>query len=56
MIEFGKDKIFDKWCPLCGLPIYEGDKGCKKYHIKKLPKRGRFSGKSKSGNKFDGYA
>jgi len=55
MIEFGQKKVFKEFCPTCGLPIYEGDKGCRKYHFKKAPKRGRFSGRSKSPNKFNDY-
>jgi len=35
MIEFGKKKVFKEHCPVCGLAIYEGDKGCPKYHLKK---------------------
>ncbi len=55
MIEFGKDKEFKEFCPKCGRAIYEGDKGCPVYHFKKAPKRGRFSGRSRSPNKFNDY-
>ena len=54
-IVFGIDRELDKFCPTCGLPIYKGDNGCKKYHIKKSPKKGRFSGKSNSVNKYNDY-
>ncbi len=47
-IVFGIDREMDQFCPVCGLIIYKGDKGCRKYHIKKAPKRGRFSGKSQT--------
>ncbi len=52
---FGQEKEMKGFCPICGLPIYD-DKGCPKYHkIKKAPKRGRFSGPSKSVNKWNDY-
>lgn len=54
---FGQDKAFLKHCPICGRAIYEGDGGCPRYHkIKKAPKRGRFSGESKSVNKYNNYS
>lgn len=48
------DKEFKGFCPVCGLPLMP-DGCCKKYHVKKLPKRERFSGKSKSKNAFNDY-
>ncbi len=52
---FGQKKEFSGHCPICGLALYD-DNGCPKYHkIKKAPKRGRFSGESKSINKFNEY-
>jgi hypothetical protein len=44
---FGNSPVFVGFCPVCGLPLLVDGK-CRKYHIKKLPKRGRFSGKSKT--------
>jgi len=45
-----------KFCNVCGLPLLV-DGMCRKYkkHIKKAPKRGRFSGASKSENAFGKY-
>ncbi len=47
MREFGQEEKFIGYCTVCGLPLL-GDGKCKKYHIKKAPKRGRFSGKSQT--------
>ena len=55
MIEIAGNKEFKDFCLVCGLPIYEGDKGCKRYHKIKNPKRKRYSGKSKSENRFNNY-
>jgi uncharacterized OB-fold protein len=55
MIEFGKPKILESYCPKCGRPIYEGDKGCPKLHKIRPPKIKRYSGKSKSEHKFNNY-
>lgn len=54
---FGRGKLFDKHCPVCGLAIYEGDNGCRKYHKSavKKEKQKRYSGKSKSVNKWNDY-
>jgi hypothetical protein len=52
-INFG-EQPFVGWCQICGLPLL-ADGSCKKYHIKKALKRGRFSGKSNSPNKFNDY-
>jgi hypothetical protein len=41
-------------CTLCGQQLL-ADGCCPRYHIKKSPKRGRFSGKSKSVNKYNDY-
>jgi hypothetical protein len=54
-IVFGVDSEMDKFCPICGLPIYKGDNGCRRYHPFKNKKRGRFSGKSNSPNKYNDY-
>jgi len=55
MIEFG-EQPFKGHCPICGLPLLIDGK-CQKYHKigSKTPKRGRFSGKSKSVNKYNEY-
>jgi len=54
MREIGQKEEFVGFCPICGLPLL-ADGNCKKYHIKKLPKRGRYSGKSKSENRYNDY-
>jgi len=43
---------FKGYCPVCGLPL-NIDGACLKYHIKKAPKRKRYSGKSKSPNRWN---
>jgi hypothetical protein len=55
MIKFGQDKVFTKFCPLCGLALYD-DNACPKYHkaVKKVVQK-KYSGKSKSENAFGKY-
>lgn len=53
-LVFGKKEVFNGFCPRCGLPLLDDGK-CRKYHKIKNPKRGRFSGKSKSSNRFNDY-
>jgi len=53
MIEFGKDEFYG-FCKVCGLPLL-ADGHCKRYHIKKAPKRKRYSGKSNSEFKYNEY-
>jgi hypothetical protein len=53
-MTFGQKEEIKGFCQICGLPLL-ADGSCKKYHIKKAPKRGRFSGKSNSPNKFNDY-
>lgn len=54
-LVFAQKEEFNGFCPICGLALYD-DKGCPKYHkLKKAPKRGRFSGKSVSKNRFNEY-
>lgn len=53
---FGQDKVFEKFCSVCGLAIYEGDGDCSKYHkAVKKEKQKRYSGKSNSVNKYNEY-
>ena len=48
---FGQDKVFEGYCPVCGLPLEEGV--CRKTH-KIRPKRiKKYSGKSKT--PYGGY-
>jgi len=46
-MTFGQKEEFKGFCEIYGLPLL-ADGSCKKYHVKKLPKRGRYSGKSKT--------
>jgi hypothetical protein len=52
---FGQGKVFEKFCPVCGLEIYEGDGGCKRYHKSavKKEKQARTHGKSNSENRWN---
>jgi len=55
-IEFGKDRPFKEFCPRCGRPIYEGDKGCPVYHsLPKVKRDKKLHGKSKSVNRWNNY-
>jgi len=54
MIKFGQDKVFTKFCPLCGLALYD-DNACPKYHKVKKVAQKKYSGRSKSVNKFNNY-
>lgn len=60
-IEFGKNKPLERYCPICGLPVYEGlvyewGNGCPKLHKIKAPKRDKkLHGKSKSVNRYYNY-
>jgi hypothetical protein len=55
MTEFGADKEFDKWCPVCGRPVYKGDGGCPKLHKIRPPRIKKYSGPSKSEHAFGKY-
>jgi hypothetical protein len=54
-IVFGIDRELDKFCPVCGRPIYQGDGGCPKLHKIRPPKIKKYSGKSNSVNKYNDY-
>lgn len=41
-------------CPICGIPLQLNGK-CKRIHKPKTGKVGRFSGRSKSVNKYNDY-
>ena len=51
---FGQDKQFTGFCQICWEALFDNEQ-CQGNHKKKLPKRGRFSGASKSVNKFNDY-
>ena len=53
--NFGQDKTFERFCPVCGMAIYEGDGGCPKLHKIRPPKIKKYSGKSKSEHAFGKY-
>ena len=54
MMEIAGKKELKEFCPCCGLPIYEGDRGCPRYHKLKLIKRNeKLHGLSKSPNRFN---
>jgi hypothetical protein len=52
-LVFGQNKKFEGFCNICGLPLEEGV--CRKTHKIRVGRQKKYSGRSKSVNKFNNY-